>query len=67
MAGDRVYLDISLGYNVCPEERVVYVDRGPRVIVVKPAPVYYYAPYERVIVIEKKHKHWKKHWYWGDD
>jgi len=69
MAGDRVYFGISLGYNVCPEERVVYVDRRPDVIVVRPTPVYYYEPYERVVIIEKKKhkKHWKKHWHWDDD
>ena len=69
MAGDRVYFGISLGYNVCPEERVVNVDRRPDVIVVRPTPVYYYEPYERVVIIEKKKhkKHWKKHWHWDDD
>ncbi len=66
-AGDRVYLSfgVNLGYPSCPERRVVYVDRGPEVIVVKPAPVYYYAPYERVLIVEKhKPKHWKKHHRW---
>ncbi|MEM2250292.1 MAG: hypothetical protein QXP16_06320 [Candidatus Bathyarchaeia archaeon] len=37
-AGDRVYL--SFGVNL-----------GYQVIVVRPAPVYYYAPYERVVII----------------
>ncbi len=68
LASDKIYFGISLGYNFCPEERVVYVDRGPDVIVIRPYPVYYYIPYGRVVIIEKKgHKHWKKYAHWYDD
>lgn len=68
-ASDKVYLSfgVNLGYPSCPERRVVYVDRKPEVIIIKPAPVYYYTPYERVVIIEKRGpKHWKRHprWDW---
>lgn len=67
-AGDhvKVFFGFNFGVPTCVEERVVYVDRSPEVIVVKPRPMYYYQPYERVIIVEKhKHKHWKHHhWDW---
>lgn len=68
MAEDRFYLGISFGYHFCPEEKVVYVDRGPDVIIIRPYPVYYYHPYGRVVIVEKKkHKHWRKYAHWDDD
>ncbi|MEJ5338088.1 MAG: hypothetical protein ACK42C_04130 [Aquificaceae bacterium] len=68
-AGDRVYLSlgVNLGYPSCPERRVVYADRSPDVVIIRPTPVYYYAPYEKVVIIEKRGpKRWKKHprWDW---
>ncbi len=64
-AGERFYFSVNLGYPACSEKRVVYVEKRPKVILVEPAPVYRYAPYERVIVVEKvKGKHWKRHPHW---
>ncbi len=66
-AGERVYFSfgVNLGYPSCPEKRIVYVDRDPEVVIIKPKPIYYYAPYERVIIIQKHGpKHWKRHHHW---
>ncbi|MDW8295164.1 MAG: hypothetical protein RMK21_07450, partial [Aquificaceae bacterium] len=66
LAGDRMYF--SVDFNIvpsCPERKVIYVQPRPEVVLIKPSPIYYYAPQERIVIIEKGKK-WKKHprWDW---
>lgn len=65
-AGDRVYF--SMDFNLapsCPEKKVVYVYPRSEFVIIRPSPIYYYYPQERVVIIEKR-KGWKKHprWDW---